>query len=115
MYASQNFCTELVELLLANDADINAEDEEGNAAIQFAAGRGPLGTVQLLIAQGARLETRNKENMNVMFQACSRGDADVVALLLEHGVEVNLRDETSSPETPLIVTRCGVARWTTRW
>jgi ankyrin repeat protein len=58
-YAADEGHTEVVELLIANGADVNAEDEEGWTPFHLAAYWGGKDIVELLIAAGADVNAKN--------------------------------------------------------
>lgn len=64
-------------LLLANGADVNATNGDGETALHGAAQRGADRIVQFLAEHGARLDVKNKEGRTPMDEA--RGQADTSA------------------------------------
>jgi cytohesin len=58
-YAADEGHTEVVELLIANGADVNAKDEEGWTPFHLAAYWGGKDIVELLIAAGADVNAKN--------------------------------------------------------
>jgi cytohesin len=51
--AVENGHKDVVELLLANDADVNAKDDDGWTPLRYAAGDGQKGLAELLRQKGA--------------------------------------------------------------
>jgi len=57
---------ELVKLLLAKGADVNAVDNQGNTALMLAANAGEFQIVDSLINGGANVNARNKEGRTAL-------------------------------------------------
>lgn len=75
--------TEIVNLLIAHGATINAIDGDGTTALSFAAGRGNLDVVKSLIEKGARRELITK----ALPSAFDRNEDEVYQALLEAGAD----------------------------
>jgi hypothetical protein len=70
-----------VERILNNGADVNQEDEQGWAALNFAAGRGDLPVVQLLLSRGASLFKMGRDRRTPYMIALAAGRVEVVKFL----------------------------------
>ena len=57
---------ELVKLLLAKGADVNAVDDQGNTALMLAANAGEFQIVASLIDAGANVNAKNKEGLTAL-------------------------------------------------
>jgi len=90
---------DVVELLLAHGADVNARDNDGKTPLIFAALSGNKDVVELLLAHGADANARDSEDWTPLLWAASDGYTDVVEFLLAHGADANARN--SHGETPL--------------
>jgi ankyrin repeat protein len=77
--ASMGAHLDVVELLLANNADVHAGHD---TALRYASLSGRTAVVQLLIQRGADVHARNNEAVR---KASENGHTDVVQLLLQHG------------------------------
>ncbi|KAL7800946.1 ankyrin repeat-containing domain protein [Trichoderma afarasin] len=80
----------VVQLLLANGADVNVSSEGriwDYTALEVAAARGHLSVVQLLLANGT--DAQLPGNDRALHQAAENGHEAVVQLLLTKGVDVN--------------------------
>jgi ankyrin repeat protein len=78
-YASIGGHLDVVELLLANNADVHPHNDN---ALQCASQSGHTAVVRLLIQRGADMHARDNR---AILNASLNGHTDVVQLLLEHG------------------------------
>lgn len=79
--------TEIVKLLLANGADIHAENDW---ALRNAVGKGHIEIVKLLIEHGADVHA---EEDNALFRAVYWERTEIVKLLITSGANVHVDDE----------------------
>ncbi len=89
-FAAQAGQTDIVEYLIANGADINAESIEGETPLQLAADKGHKEVAELLIEKGADFS---------IHLAARLGDLARVKRLIEDGADVNTKD--IGGDTPL--------------
>ncbi|XP_076655935.1 uncharacterized protein LOC143360718 isoform X2 [Halictus rubicundus] len=100
-------CKEIIEILLQNNADINASDKYGNTALHFTAlseGDGRFfglyldkkpnihvkGEVAaLLLSKGANVNAKTKNGLTTLHNAVKNGYTEVVEALLEYNADVN--------------------------
>jgi Ankyrin repeats (3 copies)/Sel1 repeat/Ankyrin repeat len=92
---------DVVKLLLASKADVNARGNNGLTPLFAAAALGHKDTVQLLLANQADVNAREDKGMTPLFVATFTGHADVVKLLLASKADVNAADNNGT--TPLHV------------
>jgi len=83
-FAAQAGQMDIVEYLITNGADVNAENIKGEAPLQFAADNGHKEIVELLIANGAEISS--------IHTAVRIGDLTKVKAFLEKGADVNSKD-----------------------
>ena len=85
---------EVVELLLAHGADVNAisRDHRGESALSYAAARG-LPLTKLLVDSGADVNIASGSG-TALTAACWKGDLSVAEFLLERGARVNTVDNS---------------------
>jgi len=81
---------DLVELLVANGADVKAADTMGFTALHWAADRGDVKTAQILLAHGATVDARTGMWYTPLHRAASyRRALGMVQLLLDSGADAN--------------------------
>jgi ankyrin repeat protein len=92
-WAAQLGLTEMAKLLLANKAEVNALDSNGNTPLCDAAVKGYKNMVELLLAQGADVDARGDNGATPLSAAANQGKTDVAELLLANKAEVNAKDK----------------------
>ena len=92
-FSSLKGAREVVELLLDRGADINAQDDTGNAPLHycsaFCSSTDSLEVAQLLLDRGADIEAKNNGDEMPLHWAAYRNALDVVQLLLDRGADAN--------------------------
>uniref|UniRef100_A0A8C5NAR1 SAM domain-containing protein n=1 Tax=Gouania willdenowi TaxID=441366 RepID=A0A8C5NAR1_GOUWI len=71
---------------------VDATDEEGNTALQFASAGGHEHLVRFLLRKGASVDRRNHYGWSPLMQAARFGHLTVAHILLENGAEINGRN-----------------------
>ena len=98
-YAAQSYSKEIVDLLIANGADVNAKDRTGSPPLHWAVLKGQKDIVELLIEAGADMYVRKKRGGdNLLHIAALRGHKEVAEMLIVKGFDVNSRNDEE--ETP---------------
>jgi ankyrin repeat protein len=82
--AADNGCKDIVELLLANKAEVNARDNLGYTPLHLAACWGK-DVVELLLANGADVNAKTKYLLTPLEVAVLADNQNVVKLLRAHG------------------------------
>jgi ankyrin repeat protein len=75
---------DIVTLLLARGAKLNAVSGSGSTALHLAASRGYAGIVALLLEKGMDVNLADASGATPLEEAAWKGERDVVALLLKH-------------------------------
>lgn len=91
----------MAEFLLESGADVSAEDDFGNSALNVAAENGCVALVELLVAHGAELDHRNDLKWTPLISACANGNLAAINVLASRGA--NLEARSVLGWTPLIV------------
>ena len=85
--AAKNGHKGTAELLLANNAEVNAKTKSGNTPLHIAADAGRKEVTELLLAYKADVNTKDNQpfRMTPLHLAAIKGHKDVVELLRQHG------------------------------
>eukprot|EP00004_Rigifila_ramosa_P001874 TRINITY_DN11870_c0_g1_i3.p1 TRINITY_DN11870_c0_g1~~TRINITY_DN11870_c0_g1_i3.p1 ORF type:complete len:641 (+),score=132.90 TRINITY_DN11870_c0_g1_i3:204-1925(+) len=93
---------ELLRLLVGAGADLKAVNDEGAAAIHFAAVQGDTAAVEFLVASGIEIDQRTKDGTTPLL-TCAKYAKPPIALvhyLLDSGADVDAQDQLGM--TPLL-------------
>ncbi|KAM4706377.1 ankyrin repeat and SAM domain-containing protein 6 [Rhinophrynus dorsalis] len=71
---------------------VDCTDEDGNTALQLAAGTGHEPLVRFLLRKGATVDSRNHYGWTPLMQAARSGHLNVALILLENGADVNAQN-----------------------
>ena len=78
-----------IERLLKSGSDVNAPQDDGATALQWAAYRGDAELTELLLKAGAKPDQANHNGATPLWLAATRGDAAVIQALLNGGADAN--------------------------
>ncbi len=81
----------LIARLLAQGADVNGQDEQGNTPIHYAADQNRTEAISLLVEAGADLNARQKRGTTALHHVIAVDNPDMVRFLLEQGADPNIR------------------------
>lgn len=93
--------TATVKTLLAQKADVNAQQADGATAIQWASYSNNLALADVLIKAGANVKLANEDGATPLFLASINGNAQMIEKLLQAGADVNERQPGG--ETPIML------------
>ncbi|XP_011496279.1 PREDICTED: ankyrin repeat and KH domain-containing protein 1-like [Ceratosolen solmsi marchali] len=80
---------DIVSLLIAHGADVNAHSTSGNTPLMYACAGGHEEVVRVLLEAGANVEDHNDNGHTPLMEAASAGHVSVAKILLEHGAGIN--------------------------
>ena len=83
---------EQVEKILARGADVNAVDNDGDAALHGAAQSGDVEIIRMLLDKGANPNAQNKQGGTPLMWAAVYGHTDAARVLLNRGADPSLKD-----------------------
>ena len=87
--AARGKYTQIVSLLLDNEANVNAKDAHGQTALIWASVEGHIDIVSILLDNGANVNTKDNRGDTSLILASKKGFARIVEILLERGADVN--------------------------
>ena len=96
--ALQDDASQITEMV-ANGANVNGKDENGNTPLHVAAAIGNFKATRALIAAKADLEAKNNEGVTALFNASFFAQPKVVSVLLEEGADATIASRDGA--TPL--------------
>ena len=85
--------------LLAEGADVNAMDKDGNTPLHIVTHSGHKEMIKLLISNGAHVNAKDEGGWTPLHFAASGGHKEIAELMLANGADVNAKD--FSDYTPL--------------
>ncbi len=88
-----------VQAFLADGADVDARDHDGDTPLHLAANRAGAAVIAALVAAGADPDARSAAGHTPLFYAVDEGNLPAVEALLAAGADVNARDRDG--DTPL--------------
>jgi uncharacterized protein len=90
-----------IQKLLAQQADVNAPQNDGATALHWAVFRGDRELVQMLVRAGANVKAANREGATPLWLASIIGDAGILSALIEGGADPN--EKLPFGRTPLMI------------
>jgi ankyrin repeat protein len=91
---------EIVRLLLARGAKVNATDRNGRSPLFVASAGGNGQIVELLLANGAKVDARTKQHYTPLHSAAGGGHEKIVARLIANGADVNVVSKSIFRDRP---------------
>ncbi|CAL8575827.1 hypothetical protein XPA_001728 [Xanthoria parietina] len=94
--ASERGHDQVVQMLLDNGADVNAQGGSYTNALQAASAGGHDQVVQMLLDNGADVNAQGGSYTNALQAASAGGHDQVVQMLLDQGTDVNVQGGSSN-------------------
>jgi ankyrin repeat protein len=93
MYAAHAGNIEVIKLLLAKGADVNARNIVNGSALMLAAQKGDTAVVKLLLERGADAHIKNDYGYTALMYAASSesNDPELIRAFLARGAEINVK------------------------
>lgn len=93
MLAAGNDDSRIVQRLLDQGAEINAQDKKGQTALILASLNDYLDTVKILLAGGADINLQNNHGATALILAAMKGHSSVVKYLLDKNPDLTLKTD----------------------
>ncbi len=90
---------EILEFLIENGANMNAQDQDKNTPLHLAIINGRTETAKFLIEKGADIDAQDQDKNTPLHLAIINGHTEIVDRLIAAGAKINVRNEDGS--TPL--------------
>lgn len=94
-----NTSKDVSKLLIANGADVNAQNRDGDTPLIEAAKGADKELVELLVASGADVNAKGRDDLTALDNAAQQGRTDIVKFLLAKGAHIHPSDKART--TPL--------------
>ncbi len=88
-YAVLGSAMDVIDFLLAQDANVNLVDEHGETALFDCARKGKLDIAKRLLARFAKVNVENRMGETTLHLAAAKGHSDLIRLLIENGGQTN--------------------------
>ena len=95
-WASSRGKDEVIKLLIARGADINASDKEGATVLMVAWMTKNPTTINLLLKHGADVNIKDKEGWSILRHAVGEGNGELVKTLITYGADINSKARDGS-------------------
>ncbi|WP_264688090.1 ankyrin repeat domain-containing protein [Wolbachia endosymbiont (group A) of Sympetrum striolatum] len=103
--AAKNGHADVVNALIQNGANVNAEDNFKSTPLHNAARNGHIDTVKVLIAKGTDVNAKDQDGWTPLHLAAYKCHIDIVKVLLKKGADLLLKN--NSGKTPRDLARTG--------
>ena len=123
MWATITRQAAIVDLLLANKADVQMQDRDGYSALMWAIRYGHTEIVRTLMKAGASIQQKERNfGWTPLFLAAYYGDSETTAALIQAGADIQLKDykgwtalmlaqSMGNPEIVRLLRQEGASEW----
>ena len=87
--------SDVVQMLLEENVDINHQNRDGTTALTMASAKGYHQIVELLLLS-SNIDIRNNNGLTALMAACGLGHLRVVKLLLQKDLDINIQDNSGT-------------------
>jgi ankyrin repeat protein len=91
--AAENGNKDIVELLLAKGADVNAKTDRGSTPLHLAAFHNHRNVLELLLVKGAQVNEKSDSGCTPLYSAAEKNSMDAAKLLIAKGAEIDANAE----------------------
>ncbi|SFJ75113.1 ankyrin repeat domain-containing protein [Thermoflavimicrobium dichotomicum] len=84
---------EMIQYLIQQGADLNAQDEDGNTALHYAISKRAKQIAEILLKAGANPNIQNEKGETPLYIAVSANNKELVDLLLFYGADPKIRSK----------------------
>jgi len=95
IYASkvynENIGTDIIEVLINLNIDVNIKDIDGNTPLYAAAFLGHLEIVKFLVDRGADINIKSNDDTSPLYAAAMNGHLEIVKFLVDRGADINIK------------------------
>ncbi len=103
--AAKNGDIKNVRELLANGADVDAKDKDGETALHWAACSGKVDIATFLIEKGADVDAKSNYGKTALHWAAFFGHVDFAKVLIENRADVNAKDKNNEIAVEVAIRR----------
>ena len=96
---------DVVDVIPAAGANVNAKDDQGWSILMKAAYAGDADIVRALLARGAEVNAQNPRAGTALIIAAEQGRAEVVSILMDHGADATLKGPTGGTALSIAASR----------
>jgi fibronectin type 3 and ankyrin repeat domains protein 1 len=94
--------TDIIDILIEHNVDINIQNENGRTAVMMAAFIGNINIIKQLRSHGASYTLKDKQNMTVVHFAVDGGHCDTLRYVLMDGGDKFIESKDNNGWTPLL-------------
>ena len=103
-YAAEDGATDILDVLVRHDIDLDAQDITRKTPLMKASRNGKIDAVKRLLAAGCSLNVRDKNGDTALHFSARQGRAELVTALVNAGSDVNVQNQWG--HTPLMEAVC---------
>jgi ankyrin repeat protein len=90
-----------LNVLLAEGADVNSVDENGNTPLMLASRIGNPRMVKIILAHNPEVDLKNRDGYSALMIASEQGQVHIVEKLIQKGADMTLRNDQGLTATEI--------------